>query len=197
MLRQGFDLRLGQTLSMTPQLQQAIRLLQLSSIELQEEIQQALEDNPLLQLADENSEDFQPPTAAEMAAESQSSEEHSSSIESSDMNQDIPDELSIDANWDDIYDTRSGSGNQDNNGDNSSFLENQGSIETGLQEHLLWQIRLSNLSPIDKQIAEVLIGSLDEAGYLCDSLEDLFVVLSQELPIELEDVEIVLKYIQQ
>lgn len=197
MLRQGFDLRLGQTLSMTPQLQQAIRLLQLSSIELQEEIQQALEDNPLLQLADENSEDFQPPTAAEMAAESQSSEEHSSSIESSDMNQDIPAELSIDANWDDIYDTRSGSGNQDNNGDNSSFLENQGSIETGLQEHLLWQIRLSNLSAIDKQIAEVLIGSLDEAGYLCDSLEDLFVVLSQELPIELEDVEIVLKYIQQ
>ena len=54
MLKQGFDLRLGQTLSMTPQLQQAIRLLQLSSLELQNEIQTALEENPLLQLADDN-----------------------------------------------------------------------------------------------------------------------------------------------
>ncbi len=54
MLRQGLDIRIGQTLSMTPQLQQAIRLLQLSSIELQEEIQQALEENPLLQLAEDS-----------------------------------------------------------------------------------------------------------------------------------------------
>lgn len=53
MLKQGFDLKLGQTLSMTPQLQQAIRLLQLSSLELQNEIQQALEENPLLQLTDD------------------------------------------------------------------------------------------------------------------------------------------------
>ena len=198
MLRQGFDLRLGQTLSMTPQLQQAIRLLQLSSLELQEEIQQALEENPLLQLVDDNSgesgtlNDAQADNAPENTQENFESTPDTTGMDQ----QDIPDELNIDANWDDIYDTRSG-GNSDNNGDTAGFLENQESASDGLQEHLLWQIRLSNLSIIDKQIAEALIGSLDEAGYLCDTLEEVFAVLSNDLPIELEDVEIVLKFIQQ
>ncbi len=81
MLKQGFDLRLGQTLSMTPQLQQAIRLLQLSSLELQTEIQQALEENPLLQLADDSedsqpaSEDSRPEPASEQKADSADSNE--------------------------------------------------------------------------------------------------------------------------
>jgi RNA polymerase sigma-54 factor len=199
MLRQGFDLRLGQTLSMTPQLQQAIRLLQLSSLELQEEIQQALEDNPLLQLADETGEETSvpPPPVTEAESSQETTEDTEPPAENTQFDQDIPDELGIDANWDDIYDTRSSSGNNDSDGDNSSFLENQSGADVGLQEHLLWQIRLSNLSVIDKQIAEVLIGSLDEAGYLCDSLEDIFAVLSQELLIDVEDIEVVLKFIQQ
>jgi RNA polymerase sigma-54 factor len=197
MLKQGFDLRLGQTLSMTPQLQQAIRLLQLSSLELQTEIQQALEENPLLQLADDAGESVPEltaaPTAEEQAAESRN--EETPSVEDTRADQtDIPDELNMDAEWEDIYDTRSS--NSDSSGDNSSFLENQESADSGLQEHLLWQIRMSNLSSIDKQIAETLIGSLDEAGYLCDSLEEIFAILSHELPIELEDIETVLKYIQ-
>ncbi len=207
MLRQGFDLRLGQTLSMTPQLQQAIRLLQLSSLELQEEIQQALEENPLLQIADDSAEEFQAnatlPTERERENDNGTAEtvndleEPLPSVpDTADMDQhDIPEELNIDANWDDIYDSRST--NHNDTGDSNSFLENQSTADADLQDHLLWQIRLSNLSAIDKLIAEALIGSLDEAGYLCDSLEDIFNVLSQELPIELEDVEIVLKYIQQ
>ncbi|MDD5393686.1 MAG: RNA polymerase factor sigma-54 [Thiothrix sp.] len=197
MLKQGFDLRLGQTLSMTPQLQQAIRLLQLSSLELQTEIQQALEENPLLQLADDAGESVPEltaaPTAEEQAAESRNEETPSVDDTRADQT-DIPDELNMDAEWEDIYDTRSS--NSDSGGDNSSFLENQESADSGLQEHLLWQIRMSNLSSIDKQIAETLIGSLDEAGYLCDSLEEIFAILSHELPIELEDIETVLKYIQ-
>jgi RNA polymerase sigma-54 factor len=198
MLKQGFDLRLGQTLSMTPQLQQAIRLLQLSSLELQTEIQQALEENPLLQLADDAGESVPEltaaPTAEEQAAESRN--EETPSIEDSRADQtDIPDELNMDAEWEDIYDTRSS--NSDSGGDNSSFLENQQGADSSLQEHLLWQIRMSNLSSIDKQIAETLIGSLDEAGYLCDSLDEILALLSDELPIDMEDIEVVLKYIQQ
>ncbi|SEA83864.1 RNA polymerase, sigma 54 subunit, RpoN/SigL [Thiothrix caldifontis] len=202
MLRQGFDLKLGQTLSMTPQLQQAIRLLQLSSLELQNEIQQALEENPLLQLAEET-DDSRP----EIPSEPVSSADNSDSIAEPDafpdapedtaqFDQDIPDELHVDAEWEDVYDTRSS--NSDGNGDNTGFLENQGdTADSGLQEHLLWQIRMSNLTSIDKQIATVIIGSLDEAGYLCDPLEDIVDSLSQELLIELEDVEVVLKFIQQ
>ncbi|MBJ6609050.1 MAG: RNA polymerase factor sigma-54 [Candidatus Thiothrix moscowensis] len=200
MLKQGFDLRLGQTLSMTPQLQQAIRLLQLSSLELQNEIQQALEENPLLEIAEEY-----PENAATSIAESPNHDETGKTEATEDfetgsdtapsMDQDIPDDLNLDADWEDIYDTRSSSHNE-GDGDNSGFLENQGAADIALQEHLLWQIRMSNLTAIDKQIADAIIRSLDEAGYLCDSLEDIFTLLSQELPIELEDVEVVLKFIQ-
>lgn len=200
MLRQGFDLRLGQTLSMTPQLQQAIRLLQLSSLELQEEIQQALEDNPLLQLADDSNDNTVPVSSNTSEADTPPelpNEERDLPGETSERDQDIPDELGIDANWDDIYDTRSTGTHLDSDGDHNSFLENQSGEQAGLQEHLLWQVRLSNLSVIDKQIAEALISSLDEAGYLIEPLEEIHAVLSQELPIELEDVEVTLKFIQQ
>ncbi|MEB4592277.1 RNA polymerase factor sigma-54 [Candidatus Thiothrix sp. Deng01] len=194
MLKQGFDLKLGQTLSMTPQLQQAIRLLQLSSLELQNEIQQALEENPLLQLADDledNAVDSSNDTKADPEPETLEASGDSPSLD-----ENIPSELSIDADWEDVYDTRSS--NSDNDGDANGFLENQcDSGGEGLQEHLLWQIRMSNLTSIDKQIAEALIRSLDEAGYLCDSLEEIYEALSHELLIDLEDVEVVLKYIQQ
>ncbi|HMT93561.1 RNA polymerase factor sigma-54 [uncultured Thiothrix sp.] len=206
MLRQGLDIRIGQTLSMTPQLQQAIRLLQLSSIELQEEIQQALEENPLLQLAEDSGL-----TNDEPLTERSPNAEHSTdSTESlgdndlselgevdtpSNMDSDIPEDLNLDATWDDVYDTSIGS-NHDGDSDNQAFLENQGSSSEDLQEHLLWQITLSQLSEIDKRIAVTIVQSLDEAGYLCESVEDILESLIDELPIELDDVEMVLKYIQ-
>ncbi len=203
MLRQGFDLKLGQTLSMTPQLQQAIRLLQLSSLELQNEIQQALEENPLLQLAGDT-DDSRPEPVTELADltdhSNDSKPDNEATVDAPDdvspFDQDIPDELHMDAEWEDVYDTRSS--NSDGNGDNSGFLENQGdTADSGLQEHLLWQIRMSNLTRIDKHIATVIIGSLDDAGYLCDPLEDILESLSAELPIDIDDVEVVLKFIQQ
>ena len=200
MLKQGFDLKLGQTLSMTPQLQQAIRLLQLSSLELQNEIQQALEDNPLLQLAEE-SDDSRPEIPSESPVEpdveaSDYDPPADAPVEQSQLDTEIPDEMHMDAEWEDIYDTRSS--NSDSGGDASGFLENQGdTADSGLQEHLLWQIRMSNLTNIDKQIAETLIGSLDDAGYLCDPLDEIFASLSDELPIDIEDVEVVLTFIQQ
>ncbi len=97
MLKQGFDLRLGQTLSMTPQLQQAIRLLQLSSLELQEEIQQALEENPLLQLCEE-AEDKDASNALQTGeAPNTTSEEASSTADTPQLDSEIPDELGHDA----------------------------------------------------------------------------------------------------
>lgn len=206
MLRQGLDIRIGQTLSMTPQLQQAIRLLQLSSIELQEEIQQALEENPLLQLAEDaasNGDDHlsERSPSAELSTESTENLSDNELSElgevepSSHMESDIPEDLNLDASWDDVYDT-STSSNYESDGDNQSFLENQGSSSEDLQEHLLWQITMSQLSDIDKRIALTIVQSLDEAGYLCESVEDILESLVDELPIELEDVESVLKYIQ-
>lgn len=209
MLRQGLDIRIGQTLSMTPQLQQAIRLLQLSSIELQEEIQQALEENPLLQLAEDSganseerlSDSF---TQSELPASSlenpQESDQELNLLgeldTSSSMDSDIPEDLNLDAAWDDVYDSSTGGSHQESDSDNQSFLENQASFSEDLQEHLLWQITMSQLSDIDKRIALTIVQSLDEAGYLCESIEDILASLIDELPIELEDVASVLKYIQ-
>ena len=156
MLKQGFDLRLGQTLSMTPQLQQAIRLLQLSSLELQEEIQQALEENPLLQLSEE-AEDKDASNAPQAGEEPGAlSEDVSSTADTPQLDSEIPDELGHDAEWEDTYDTHSS--NSDSNGDKDGFLENQQRADSGLQEHLLWQINMSNLSDTDKYIASLLIG---------------------------------------
>lgn len=209
MLRQGLDIRIGQTLSMTPQLQQAIRLLQLSSIELQEEIQQALEENPLLQLAEDSganseerlSDSF---TQSELPVSSlenpQESDQELNLLgeldSSSSMDSDIPEDLNLDAAWDDVYDSSTGGSHQESDSDNQSFLENQASFSEDLQEHLLWQITMSQLSDIDKRIALTIVQSLDEAGYLCESIEDILASLVDELPIELEDVASVLKYIQ-
>ncbi len=206
MLRQGLDIRIGQSLSMTPQLQQAIRLLQLSSLELQEEIQQALEENPLLQLGEDDlpysATDQQQADAAgsDLGSEADSSlnPETAADTPDSSMAMEIPDDLNIDTSWDEVYDT-SGAGNGssgDSEGDNQSFLENQAESDDDLQYHLLWQVRMSNLTPVDKRIAELIIQSLDEAGYLCDPLEDILASLSDELLIEMDDVETVLKYIQ-
>ncbi len=196
MLKQGFDLKLGQSLSMTPQLQQAIRLLQLSSLELQNEIQQALEENPLLQVADDdNTENFSDNLSPATTEDTADTTENTTTADTdSPFEQDIPGEMNLDAEWEDIYDTRSS--NSDGDGDKSAFLENQQGADTSLQEHLLWQIRMSNLSAIDKRIAETLVGSLDEAGYLCDSLDDILGLLSQELPVDLEDIEAILTYVQ-
>lgn len=207
MLRQGLDIRIGQTLSMTPQLQQAIRLLQLSSIELQEEIQQALEENPLLQLAEDsssasedNNNEYSPSTdsnieTAEASAEHELSE-FSEADAASSMDSDIPEDMNLDAAWEDVYDTSTGSSHHDSDSDNQSFLENQSGSSEDLQEHLLWQISMSQLSEIDKRIAVTIVQSLDEAGYLCESVEDILESLINELPIELDEVESVLKYIQ-
>jgi len=207
MLRQGLDIRIGQTLSMTPQLQQAIRLLQLSSIELQEEIQQALEENPLLQLAEdahsaseEANNDYSPNADSSTESRDSSAENDLNEFGDSDPNtnldSDIPEDMNLDAAWDDVYDTSTGSSNHDSDGDNQSFLENQSGSSEDLQEHLMWQINMSQLSEIDKRIAITIVQSLDEAGYLCESVEDILASLIDELPIELDEVESVLKYIQ-
>jgi len=198
MLRQGLDIRIGQSLSLTPQLQQAIRLLQLSSIELQDEVQQALEENPLLQLADEADFPAQP-DLDDAPQPQEETEAPSKDLEQTpELASDIPDDLQIDAAWDDTYDSHSSSsGNNDSDGDQQSFLENQGSNSGDtLEAYLLWQIQMSQLSAIDQQIATHIIGALDEAGYLCDSLETLHASLADELLIDLEDVEMVLTYIQ-
>ncbi len=188
-MKASLQLKLGQSLTMTPQLQQAIRLLQLSSVELQLEIQQALESNMMLELeeGDETEDENQ---AAPVDAKS-------SSIEvSTDRDvENIPDELPVDSQWDDIYDgglsysTVSGDGE-------STFYENQDIEEKSLHNHLLWQLNLTQTSDKDRAIAVAIIDALDDDGYLTCGLDEIAESVGGEIDSETDEIEAVLHLIQ-
>ena len=191
MIKQGLNIKLGQSMSMTPQLQQAIRLLQLSSVELQQEIQEVLEINPLLEVAEVKDE-------PELNSSSIESTEASNTEASSDLPETIPEDLSIDADWDEIYDPAWKTSNTGSEGSSNSsdLIETMHSAPQGLHEHLIWQVNMSNLSYQDKEIAHLIIDYIDDNGFLTESLEQIFESLENILLIELDEVEAVLTYIQ-
>ena len=101
MLKTSLQLRLGQSLTLTPQLQQTIRLLQYSTLELQQQVQEMLEQNPMLD-AEDPAQD--PPTTEIQKPESKEKEASDTEPKPLDENQSIPDELALDTSWDAIYD---------------------------------------------------------------------------------------------
>ncbi len=210
MLKQSIQLKLGQNLTMTPQLQQAIRLLQLSSLDLQQEIQQALEENPLLELVEEGDEverldhgdepgsDEPEPAASDSTdADGDVAEPVDSPSALSDENTDIPDELPVDTDWDAIYEpvTVAGTGPAPEDEGRDPF-ERQGSADESLREHLLWQIRLMPLSETDQHIALAVIDAIDEDGYLTEDIDQLHQDLGPSLGVEPDEIEAVLHLVQ-
>lgn len=204
-MKASLHLNLGQNLTMTPQLQQAIRLLQLSTIELQQEIQSALDSNPLLELAEDNDNLPDRPAAGEQEAAGQASEEfgdHAADESTGldmDAPRDIPEELPVDSAWDDIF-----TGNSSNTAagpdDNDEGFEARSAAPETLYDHLLWQVNLTPFTLTDKAIAVCIIDSLDENGYLTSSLDDVLDAVCRLLPaaeIEEDEVLAVLHRVQQ
>ncbi|MCP9268076.1 RNA polymerase factor sigma-54 [Xenorhabdus sp. XENO-1] len=185
-MKQSLQLRLSQQLAMTPQLQQAIRLLQLSTLELQQEIQQALEANPLLEQDDPHEEidSQEPPDAATEVMDTREALEQ----------KDIPEELPLDASWDEIYTAGTPSGT---NSDYSAedFPVYQGETTQTLQDYLMWQAGLTPFTETDSTIATSIIDAIDDSGYLTVSIEEILASIGDD-ELMLEEVEIVLKRIQ-
>ena len=199
MIKQGLNIKLGQSLSMTPQLQQAIKLLQLSSTELEQEIQEILDTNPLLERSEETQESSEniADKTKESATEAESTENKIADSNNESTQETIPEEMSIDADWDEIYDPEwKTSNNNEVNNSASDFIETMHSAEQGLHEHLMWQIEMTNLSFQDKEIAKLIIDYLDDDGYLTESLEDIHKSLEDVLLIEFDEVEAILTYVQ-
>jgi len=215
-MKQSLQLRLGQQITMTPQLQQAIRLLQLSTLELQLEIQQALESNIMLEVADEGEYEFdseENPNLYELNREggesplptsSSSLEEendHASLLENSNNEEplevsDIPQELSVDSGWEDIYESsfpQYDYPNSDLNG--RDLINNQNTVPETLQSHLIWQVELSPFSEVDKAIAMAIIDALDNDGYLRIPLEEIAQGLGN-YKINIQEAEVVLHRLQ-
>jgi RNA polymerase sigma-54 factor len=202
-MKASLVLKMGQQLTMTPQLQQAIRLLQMSTLDLQAEIQEALESNLMLEQQDDNNSAA---SATENAAQEHSSNTQAagqdepdskteSQPESSDWTEQIPSELEIDTSWDDVYQS-SASNIPSSNSEDWDFTSTT-SVGADLQSHLLWQLNLAKMTDSDRMIATVIIDSIGADGYLQDSLEEIQEAFDPMQHIEMDEVEMVLKRVQQ
>ena len=188
-MKQSLNLRLRQQLTMTPQLQQAIKLLQMSTLDLQQEIQQVLDSNIMLEISeDENSN-------RDSLNTSESNTEYSESFTSEGSQTNIPNELPIDSSWEDTYETVSVSGS--NNPEPVEF-ESQRSNEATLLAHLLWQVELTIFSERDHAIAIAIIDSVNDEGYLGNTPDDIYQGLQSQLEdLDFDEVIAVLHRVQQ
>ncbi|XAW89324.1 RNA polymerase factor sigma-54 [Vibrio sp. CDRSL-10 TSBA] len=201
-MKPSLQLKLGQQLAMTPQLQQAIRLLQLSTLDLQQEIQEALESNPLLDV-EESMEEFAAPSEPEAHREEKEASADVAEPEPQDSSElieksEISSELEIDTTWEDVYSANTGSTGISVDDDAPVY---QGETTQSLQDYLLWQLDLTPFSETDRTIAMALIDAVDDYGYLTQSLEEILENFTGEEiageAIELDEIEAVRKRVQQ
>lgn len=195
-MKPSLQLKLGQQLAMTPQLQQAIRLLQLSTLDLQQEIQEALESNPLLDI-DEGHEETLPSEEMSKVKE-ETATETSIEVDTQDASEvieksEISEDLEIDASWDDVYSANTGNTGIALDDDMPVY---QGETTQSLQDYLFWQLDLTPFSDTDRAIATAIIDAVDDYGYLTVSCQDILDSVDNG-EVELDEVEAVLKRIQQ
>jgi RNA polymerase sigma-54 factor len=193
LMKQTLQLRIGQQLTMTPQLQQAIRLLQLSTLELQTEVQDALESNPMLE--QEDGENDLPETENSAADTAEASSDSTQGAEGS--NETIPDELPTDSNWDDTFDTGTVSSSAPDQANTRDIFETITVSSGGIHGHLTWQLELTHFSETDTLIAHTIIDAIDDSGYLSTSIQEITDSLDKSLEVEPDEVQAVLHRIQQ
>ncbi len=189
-MKLSVGLKVANSLSLTPQLQQAIRLLQLSSLELEQEIQIQLDSNPLLEKIEEESL-----TESLAALENKESDDLTTELNADHL----PDDLPVDTEWDDVYT------HQSTALATPEFEEREDNrqVQLSLKEHILEQVNLLHFSKIDQLIAYCIVDALDDKGFLDAEIEEIILAAQQllnemdiEEEIEEDEVLVVLKHIQ-
>lgn len=207
-MKPSLQLKFSQQLTMTPQLQQAIKLLQLSTLDLQQEIQEALESNPLLEMTEPDYSENEPTkneqrknemdndTSSLNGTDNETGFSGSDNVDSHDAleKNDIPDDLPLDSSWEEYLGSSSAPIRMIGNNPDDDYVF-QGETTESIQDHLIWQMELTHFSDNDRSIAIAIIDSIDESGYLTASCEEILESLDNE-DIELDEVECVLKRIQ-
>ena len=186
-MKHSLQLRLSQHLTLTPQLQQSIRLLQLSTLELNQELERFLQENPLLERDDGSSEPEPPrtePMGAGNSVETASAEEPQAEAPASDFES---------GGLDSLDDAPRMAARDD--GDEPEYAQVAADAPS-LRSHLITQLSVMNLSERDRQLVTLLIDSLDDDGHLAQDLEELGAALPEELAIEPEELQIALKHLQ-
>ena len=198
-MKQSLNLKLAQQLSLTPQLKQSLKLLQLSSAELEQEVQIAIDSNPLLERVETPA-----PEPLQSNNDSLNCDDPNEVTESSDPSLEVTHYESLNTeedlsnNFSKTFDTtRLGDRQAEPSLDQfhtqaSNFLANHNS----LTDHLSWQIQMTNLSQRDKLIANALLHSLNEEAYLRIELKEIADLLPLELDIELDEIHAVLSLIK-
>jgi len=199
-MKQSLNLKLSQQLTLTPQLKQSLRLLQLSAADLEQEIQQTLDANPLLERADKVTgvstqskveNNIQPQPVAEAV-------DPSLEIERTDH---LAPEQDLSTNWQQLSEARDNLNTVTPNTVSSTssstaeFTQMASKQET-LFEHVNWQIQMTTLSDKDKLIARTILRSLDEEGYLSVELNEICDLFDPELNVEEDEVAAVLSLIK-
>lgn len=196
-MKPALQLKLSQHLALTPQLQQSIKLLQLSTLEMNQEIERYLLENPLLEREDEGGDNWNganvndaPRVEANEAAGEREEGERASEPEALEppmVGGEDDDRWSSDAG------TFTGAGRDE---DDDSDGQDIHASTTSLRDHLIWQLGMTQLSERDRSLVRFLIDALDDDGYLSTPLEELWETLPPEYEIEPEELEIALRHIQ-
>ncbi len=181
-MKPALQLRLSQQLTLTPQLQQAIRLLQLSTQDIHQEVARMLEENPLLEMA----EDSAPGIFSAEPSYTATSDETIKPI----------DDCGVDSFGNEQADWNTGSGSTHSTDDEEDSFHEQAAGQVTLREHLHNQLTISTLESVDRKVVGFLIDALDENGYLAQELSELAEMLPAELDISLDDLETALVQLQ-
>jgi len=183
MLKPSLQLKLGQQLTMTPQLQQAIRLLQLPALELQAHIRELLESNVMLEPMEET-EGTGTFEAVVTAAEQPKAPERSA-----ETNVEV-----LDEGW---SDHSVGPAETPWSGDDEERQQEYADASgQSLQEHLLWQLELASLAPRDLAIARAIVDAISDDGYVTESLAEVAQTLKPEIEASAEEIAQVLEGVQ-
>ncbi|MDM5176185.1 RNA polymerase factor sigma-54 [Massilia sp. CCM 8695] len=200
-MKQSLQLRTSQHLALTPQLQQSIRLLQLSTLELHQELEQLLSDNPLLERLDDpldhsvrllgdgaiSSTSTPTEAAPEPGAQDAPAPAEGEGFEGGEA--DSPASSSDnDGEWGDL-------GRAKTSDDEDSRPQLEASATT-LREHLMEQMRVTVLEPRDRALVELIVDAVDDNGYLTETLEEIHERMPPELEIEIEELRTALALLQ-
>jgi RNA polymerase sigma-54 factor len=186
-MKPTLQLRISQQLTLTPQLQQAIRLLQLSTLDMHQEVARLLEENPMLEVAEESATNPYP---------IESSGKASTPNEEIEQKYSNSDDRGTDNFGSESADWNTGGGAMRSTDDEDESYPEQAAEQASLRAHLHSQLTTSSLDGRDRKVVGLLIDALDENGYLAQDLEELVALLPSELEITLDDLETALVQLQ-
>lgn len=186
-MKASLQLRLSQQLTLTPQLQQSIRLLQLSTQDMQQEVARMLDENPMLELTDEvvfnnfSADTQSSNVVSESPADSRKDDEDRGVTESADAA--------------DSFEWNTNTAAHGADDENETYPE-QAALQASMREYLHCQLATTQLDRRDRLVIGLLIDALDENGYLVQDLAELAQLLPEELAITLDDLETALVQLQ-